>query len=291
MDTLRHLNSRSRGFTIVELLIVIVIIAILATITIIAFNGVTSKARNAAIQSDLQNAAKSMEIAKISASDNTYPTSLPSDIKASNGDVLQLTSTGRSDSFCINIYGSSGETNSFSSSSESIRPYLCDGATIGSPVGGTVPTAPRGVNLEPDFVAWTLSGGATYDGTTLTLGTTGIATSPLIRVDSPTSIKVGGDYYATTVSPSSSIAPNGGFHINIYYYASDGTTAVKNSANYTGNGYANGFALNTWDTHDARDAFTGGPLVIYVRWTFSGSSAGYASPDLKIKNPTLTISG
>lgn len=38
----------SRGFTIVELLIVIVVIGILAAITIVAFNGVQQRARNSA---------------------------------------------------------------------------------------------------------------------------------------------------------------------------------------------------------------------------------------------------
>lgn len=39
-------RSRERGFTIVELLIVIVVIGILAAITIVAFNGVQTRARN-----------------------------------------------------------------------------------------------------------------------------------------------------------------------------------------------------------------------------------------------------
>lgn len=38
----------SRGFTIVELLIVVVVIAILASITIVAYNGIQQKARNTA---------------------------------------------------------------------------------------------------------------------------------------------------------------------------------------------------------------------------------------------------
>ncbi len=43
--------KRSSGFTIVELLIVIVVIGILAAITIVAFNGVQDRARNANMMS------------------------------------------------------------------------------------------------------------------------------------------------------------------------------------------------------------------------------------------------
>lgn len=39
-------KQQTRGFTIVELLIVIVVIAILAAITIVAFNGIQKRARN-----------------------------------------------------------------------------------------------------------------------------------------------------------------------------------------------------------------------------------------------------
>ena len=39
-------SNKTKGFTLVELLIVIVVIAILAAISIVAYNGVTSKARD-----------------------------------------------------------------------------------------------------------------------------------------------------------------------------------------------------------------------------------------------------
>jgi prepilin-type N-terminal cleavage/methylation domain-containing protein len=66
------LNKRlSDGFTIVELLIVIVIIAILATIIIIAYNGIQQRATVASLQSDLTNASTQLKLFQV---DNTsYP--------------------------------------------------------------------------------------------------------------------------------------------------------------------------------------------------------------------------
>lgn len=52
-----HLNKRAehqRGFTIVELLIVVVVIAILAAITIVSYNGITQRARYTDLLGDMQ---------------------------------------------------------------------------------------------------------------------------------------------------------------------------------------------------------------------------------------------
>lgn len=59
------MNKTTSGFTIVELLIVIVVIAILAAITVVAFNGVTDRANNSAVQNDLTNMAKRIEMDRV----------------------------------------------------------------------------------------------------------------------------------------------------------------------------------------------------------------------------------
>ena len=70
----RHART-SRGFTIVELLIVIVIIAILAVITIATYNGIQNRARSSALQSNLSQMAKGLEVSKV-ANSETYPSTL-----------------------------------------------------------------------------------------------------------------------------------------------------------------------------------------------------------------------
>ena len=62
---------KPKGFTIVELLIVIVVIAILATITVVAYNGIQNRSKNTAVQSDIKQVQKLIEA--YSALNGTYP--------------------------------------------------------------------------------------------------------------------------------------------------------------------------------------------------------------------------
>lgn len=58
------LSSRTTtGFTIVELLIVIIVIGILATLVLIAYTGVTDQAKDTKIKSDLNEIAKAISAA------------------------------------------------------------------------------------------------------------------------------------------------------------------------------------------------------------------------------------
>jgi len=56
--------KQPRGFTIVELLIVIVVIAILAAISIVAYNGIQKRSRDASRQSDISTIQKSLTMYK-----------------------------------------------------------------------------------------------------------------------------------------------------------------------------------------------------------------------------------
>ena len=63
--------NRDKGFTIVELLIVIVVIAILAAITIVAYNGIQQRARNSARVSSMQSYVKLLSM--YATQNGTYP--------------------------------------------------------------------------------------------------------------------------------------------------------------------------------------------------------------------------
>ncbi len=92
-------NVRSeRGFTIVELLIVIVVIAILAAITIVAYNGIQNRAHNSAQQTNAENLAKKLEAyASINGSypvSNTAANMTTAMNVTTNGTEAVLTGTG-----------------------------------------------------------------------------------------------------------------------------------------------------------------------------------------------------
>lgn len=92
------------GFTIVELVVVIVIIGMLTTLILIAYGGSQRRNAETVLQSDLQNSA-----ARLS-SDNNFTNSYPitataadagAGLPASNGTVYQYTYTAGDNSYCL----------------------------------------------------------------------------------------------------------------------------------------------------------------------------------------------
>lgn len=68
--------KRHYAFTIIELLIVILVIAVLVTLSIVGYSGISSKANVTTLQSDLSNAKKQLLAFQASSPTNSFPTAI-----------------------------------------------------------------------------------------------------------------------------------------------------------------------------------------------------------------------
>lgn len=99
MRNLRTLTSRIRAFTLVELLIVIVVLAVLAAIVIPKFNDSGTRGREASLKANMKTARNAIELFR--ADTGAYPTSLddlagasaPATGKDGSGNSKSITST------------------------------------------------------------------------------------------------------------------------------------------------------------------------------------------------------
>lgn len=289
-----HAYQKSKGFTIVELIIVVVIIAIMATMTVFGISSWRSRTATTELKNALLSVATAMKAEKNTG--NGYPATFPSSYSNSTTVVLELASSTAT-SYCINAFSKAipEEQMSISSAYTTPRSGLCSVTSGSAPViGGTIPDAPLNKDMAPPLSTWTLANGATYSAATgITLGASGTATSPMIRIKGPeVKATIAGNFFATTQSAYVPHQPNGGWQGGIYYYASDAVTSVVNSANgYASNGATQAIALNTWGPGITSTPYSWaiGSNVYYVKLTVTGSAGGYASSDLKVKAISLTL--
>lgn len=155
MRTIRALTQASRsraptpfyrsGFTVVELLIVIVVIAILAVITIVAYNGITQRANASAANHGLAQAKKKLELYKVD--NGTYPTTsnLASAGVTDSTVAYQYTSDGTS--YCMT--GTSGNVSYKATEISSPASGGCAGHGVGGVSAVTnLATSPRATALD-----------------------------------------------------------------------------------------------------------------------------------------------
>ncbi len=213
----------ARGFTIVELLIVVVVIAILAAITIVAFNGIQARAIATSLQSDLSNASKTLKLYQID--NNAYPTSIdsatdcpvPADdrycLKVSSGnDFISYTvnNSANPQTFTLDIVHTSGTQYYVS---ESTTPTLAtDTVTIGASTGtfttGSTVTAgalsPGGATVNRQWQRATSAGG-TYANIAGATNNTYVISAGDIGYYLRVSITGTASYTGTSTSPASSL--------------------------------------------------------------------------------------
>lgn len=103
VSNLRNFSEkRQKGFTLIELSVVIVVIAILAAVAIVSYGAWRKDVSIQQVSSDLTQAAASMENAKAFSKDG-YPSALPDTFVASPGITITYM-YGNATSFCIQGY-------------------------------------------------------------------------------------------------------------------------------------------------------------------------------------------
>jgi len=152
-----HSVYRGQGFTIVELLVVVVLIAILAAITIMAFNGIQKRAQTAAVSTGLNQASKKVKLYQVDYS--AYPVTLAA-AGVSDGDVAYQY-TGLATSFCIT--GTQGGTSLYVSDTQGSP---TDGGCPGHGQGGVAAVTNLATNPSAENSSgWLSNNGAVYPKT------------------------------------------------------------------------------------------------------------------------------
>ena len=184
------IKSRSQGFTIVELLIVIVVIAILAAITIVAYNGVQQRARNSQVASTIQAYKKAM--LQYAIEHQAYPTSGNACLGDDYPDTGVYTVANARNCFRSN----SGAGLMSTSFNAAIKPYLSN----------NVPT-PNNTVFGNGSSPWSTRGAVFLNGSGVILNGTANPWVIIYTLEGQTQCPVGpvldlSNYPNTTLSPS-----------------------------------------------------------------------------------------
>lgn len=152
-------RQKHYGFTIVELLIVVVVIAILAAITIVAYNGIQNRAKQSAAQSTASQAGK--KIATYAAlNSDAYPSTISDDAAGVNlptdSTSYQYRVSTDKKSYCLTT---TTQGISYYVSNTNLSPTL--GACAGHGANGAVVTT----NLIPNPSAEINTAGFNYNNT------------------------------------------------------------------------------------------------------------------------------
>jgi prepilin-type N-terminal cleavage/methylation domain-containing protein len=213
--TLRHILS-NKGFTVIELLIVIAVIAVLATLVIVGYGGWKNTTLTSQIKSDLNGVASAMESARNFTS--IYPASIPSTFTASSGSVLSGGSTDGGVTYCIDATTSSDPSITYYIASESKDKGALSGTCATRP-GLPVPGVPTGLTIN------------STSGTTIGLSwsASSNAVSYTAQCASDAAFVVG-PQSSTVTSPTVSTTVNGLNNISSYYCRVSATNANGTSS-------------------------------------------------------------
>jgi len=159
--SLKNIKSNTqtqKGFTIVELLIVVVVIAILAAITIVSYNGITTRANASAVKASAATVQKKAELFASDATTGKYPANF-TDISTSTADKSYYLGT--------TITNTGGTAPAASNGTNAVQYYVCGTNTSAAATSLATVLNPTGAQIK----YWDFSTGAVV-ATPISLGQT-----------------------------------------------------------------------------------------------------------------------
>jgi prepilin-type N-terminal cleavage/methylation domain-containing protein len=275
-------NQKKSGFTIVELLIVVVVIAILAAITIVAYNGIRQRADVSSLKSELSQAVKKIESVKVLSGTETYPSSqAAAGLPESRIGTLSYIYSAADNTYCVQLIK---DATSYFSNSDSKNPSV-------------------GSCSESNLVGWWKLNGDSVDssgkgnngtgyGTTQVTGENGQANGAYgftfdanssVTIPSSTSINTDLQTFSIWVNPTDWLSPSAsvlmakrdvdqkGFFMA--YIAATNTLAFDcgSTSQRWATGYVPPFAV--W-THIAFTCSLDGTVIFYVNGVKQGTKTG-----------------
>lgn len=238
--------NKQKGFTIVELLIVVVVIAILAAITIVAYNGVTQRAKESVAKSSIATAQKKLATWYIQ-NNESFPSNLDTLGLVDGGGVTYQYTANNSTTpkgYCVtvvtngtafrlgsNFTYTSGSTTTINESNPSSG--ICPGHSS-TGVGAITNLQPNpGVEVNESGFGQPNSSVVVRD---TSRARTGVASLRVTMPANPSSGVVGASITAGQAVGAYIIQPNKAYTVSAYVYVPTGT--VDPYMSVQGAGYA-----------------------------------------------------
>jgi general secretion pathway protein G len=254
-----NLQRNRHGFTIVELLIVIVVIGILAAITVVAYNGVRSRANASLVQSELTNSAHVIEADKaVTGSYPTYPSSLNDGKGLPIGNMTSFQYHATATTYCVTATNGTA-TYTISNASSTPTP----GACAGDPTSGNIANVATNPGLEVNTTGW----GSTWVATPVARVTTGsgiVTGSAAFEISAGTANASGGQYN------HSNLQANTAYTVSAY------VTLISGDGNPFMISANDGAGTRAWKSITA-SLVAGQPVRVNLTWTSSATPNGNIS--------------
>lgn len=269
-------KQTKKAFTVVELIIVVVVIGILATLSIVAYNGLQQNAKTSSLLSDLDNSSAIM------AHDYNANGIYPANPAAADGGRGLPTNSGTTYQYTVNnsaspatfcLTGTNGNMSYYISSTQDTP---VKGGCPGDGINGNPPITNLVVN--PSVESGTLSPNSSYFSAPASIDTTTAASgtnSVLVTTNSTTNAQ-GYIWQAPNASPSTA------YVCSIYLKGTPGAVvavagrAATSASAYIGEGYgAKNITLTTsWQRVSVSFTSPATAGIIYIQYHLTAAASG-----------------